>query len=139
MQLSEKQLKVQQRADKTLSFGCIYRRWEWYETIYPDPNTWFDENGELWETWQDYGLYENSDNDYLVPKDMREIIWHPMTRWRLCYLWLKWLDKDIHNNARSNMMDYMENNIDIFQQTVIEWDEKFTDLVLAFLETLPKE
>lgn len=138
MQLTKKQLKIQQRSDKTLSLWCIVKvsevkyhyNWLHDEEEYEEKLlqcTWYS----LWED-SDYPIQWCDECDY-------EIIWHPMTRWRLVWLWLKnWL-KDVVVNEYNNMIDYMEKDINTFNQTVLEWSEDFQDLVIALLETLPKE
>lgn len=140
MKLTEKQLKVQQRADKTLSFGCLIEKFSyWWPIIakvinHTEPqamaDTWdytedridirdeYDWNSTItdWEEWKDY-----------------TIIWHPMTRWRLNWL----LNKKL-THEWEDMMLYIDNNPDIMIQDIFTWSEEFTDLVIAFLETLPK-
>ena len=66
-------------ADKTLSFGCLYRVLDKDQTIYPNEYTWFDNDGNLWYTHKDYGLYDNEDNNTMVNKEDYVVIWHPVS------------------------------------------------------------
>lgn len=137
MQLTEKQLKVQQWADKTLSFGCITKYGiylgKWYEWWWPN-SMWYTHKEE-WDTRNiDYPRCSLDNCSHL--EEYR--IWHPMDYSRVLYLWLiSWL-KDKLSFEFSKMMDYIEENIIVLNQTVLERPEEFIDLVIAFLETLPK-
>ena len=123
MQLTQLQLDIMKWSDKSLTFWCIlwcdnvYKRYirtdDWWHHTCVD----FDD-----VIWWFYWFNEP------------EIIWHPMSRGRLCYLWLlqtceKWsIQEDIYH--------YFIGNEDLYQQTVLERDEETCKLVLSFLNTL---
>lgn len=147
MQLTDKQLKIMERADKTLSFGCIVqpsfttRRvkiakilahfWGGDYRVIERIDT--SKNAEEYENdfWHcEFHDYENW-SFY--------IIWHAMNRWRLCYL--RWIN---NTNVRSNsderkfMMMSMATP-EYLQQTVLDRPEELQDKVIAFLESLPQD
>ncbi len=150
--MTELQLKIQKRADKTLSFWCFV----WIRE-YTDEYTeaWLNEMGWQGETSlirvgsydyeTDYQniieVYESTweiIEDYI---DSIEIIWHPMNYWRLCFL----LTNDVELNTREwdiekrkQLQYYMDINRWTFQQTILEWPVEMQKLVLGFLETLPE-
>lgn len=144
MQLTEKQLKIQEFADKTLSFGCIVLR------LLHDDEQWnrvynlcylldFEEvriAGQKNFCMADLVKKEinNETND-----DRITIIWHPMNRGRLCYLrWINDIDVTNSDERKFMMMTFMDNP-KYLQQTVLDRPEELLDLVIAFLDTLPKE
>ena len=114
MKLSNKILYIQQRADKTLSFG--WKKWWWY-----------CEHG--WQAW--------------ISID-KHIIWHPMDYGRLQYLYVKsWLDmcrsdKNIFEKENEMVQHFMNNEREL-TKNVLSWSEDTLDIVISFLDTLPKE
>lgn len=126
MKLTDKQLKIQEYADKTLGFGCLIyneeREQYWY--IVSDENTYLP-SIDRWISW----YYNN------------KIIWHPMDYSRLDYLHRENKDNWYfdHLQAWEEILWYVSDNHEILLQTVLERSEEFIDLVITFLETLPKE
>lgn len=147
MQLTEKQLKIQEYADKILSFGCIVqpsfttRRvkiakilahfWGGDYRVIERIDT--SKNAEEYENdfWHcEFHDYENW-SFY--------IIWHPMNRGRLFYFHKKSNGSSEQFKYFDEMFNYFNQNLDCYQQTVLERPEELQDKVIAFLETLPKE
>ena len=64
-----------------------------------------------------------------------------MTRGRLCYLHKIHKDNRTfeHLQRREDLLWAVSDNWELYQQTVLDWNEDFLDLVIAFLDTLPKE
>jgi hypothetical protein len=114
--MSELSLKLMERADKTVSFGCYVI----------DTNTW--EVTRVFE--QVTRLYYHFD-----------VIWHPYWWERLMYFWRKTLhpnSTDDFNEARENVDNYRLDNTDLLLKPCIDRPEEWQQLAIDFLETLPK-
>lgn len=132
MQLTPLQLQIQERSDKTLSFWCLLDIKTLWDYDVSDVPYW------VLRAISDCDfIYWNEVFDFLDNTSFKyTIIWHPMNRWRLCYLYkdIKW-----YNEPWRYMFHYfkqVDNNC--CQQTVLERPVELQELVLNFLLTLPK-
>lgn len=144
MQLTEKQLKIQERADKTLSFGCIVQPnfsirkvkiakilahfWGWNYRVIERIDT--STNAEEFE--KDFWHCEFSDYENWS----FYIIWHLMTYSRLLYFMTIYKDCDL---LTDHIVEYVLKNPNVLNETVLERPEYLLDRVIDFLDTLPKE
>jgi hypothetical protein len=149
MNLTQKQLRIQSRADKTLSFGCII-------TLKQESD--YRHNHEMifcweWDRWDKYFLSNWDDAFNLYPyrfedlfiednegeaECLHKIIWHPMTRGRLSYLYLRHRNYDWAKESFDKlkaMFWFSDHNL--IQKTILERPEELQDLVIEFLECLP--
>ena len=132
MQLTEKQLKIQERADKTLSLGCIVERYKWeYETF------------ACLKAYSLYLEYAVVDWTHLYKETTTvdnfqkiKIIWHPMTYSRLLYFMTIYKDCDL---LTDHIVEYVLKNPNVLNETVLERPEYLLDRVIDFLDTLPKD
>lgn len=147
MQLTDLQLEIQKLwADKSVSFGCIIKR-KWDDPricVWQSAGYWFD-------LYQEYSIppikecqriwyidwYYDDENNHT---DEYEILGHPITRWRLCYLNNKInianinIDLAIDISNKFNAIETkMNNNPSLYNQDILEWDEKTLTLVRDFL------
>lgn len=113
-----------ERADKTLSFGCIVYEIPW--------------DNILWNQWWYYRYkWWRYDEDRSCDK----IIWHPYWFERIERFTLKFkgtLPYDSWVN-RLKVMHYIWNNPDLLLKPCIEFPIEWQKLVLNFLQTLPKQ
>jgi len=141
MKLTEKQLECMRLgANKTLSFGCmalvsskgsaeqhfyyidedlVFSDRNWVEDMCRDPRI-----RGIW--WVDVDSKR---------AEIIDIIWHPITRWRLCYLYQwKQSTETIKIIFQINNMLYKQPIM--YQQTILDRPEEIIDLVLSFLQSL---
>lgn len=126
MQLTNLQLEIQKLwADKTLSFSCIILSPEWNIYTVTSIINW-------------YVFLKEWTLPFTI--DKIEIIWHPITRWRLCYL--RQTDKSedtVVNWVKQKMEKWInlcwnfENNPELYNQTILERPEELQLLVRDFL------
>ena len=118
MKLTEKAIKCQELgADNTLSFWCI---------VYTKKDA-----SERWGFW----FYNKSDHEYYWSIDLN--IWHPLNRWRLCYLESK-------RSSVFNTFEYVAINVffskhpELYNQTILDrqHNDELMELILAFLLSL---
>lgn len=134
MQLTEKQLKIQEFADKTLSFGCmIMFRKHVCKVLWTHKNQFFGDK-ELID-YIGFPCPLDRCSDYVV-SDINEIIWHPMTYSRLLYFMTIYKDCDL---LTDHIVEYVLKNPNVLNETVLERPEYLLDRVIDFLDTLPKE
>lgn len=190
MQLTPLQLEIQQRADKTLSFGCLLKNIDctvWYKPmeygtyITARPFAWtgcaiFWDNREVvvpnvgtadmqqWELTVHDIVY---DITYRIEqwKEQKwdfntwckgiEIIWHPISRGRLCYLYFNLRNSKEKRNKfvlwKTNaevvkiydnydwLSVFFQDNEMLYNKTVLERPVELQSLVLSFLKTLQNE
>ena len=128
MQLTEKQLEVQKWSDKTLNFGCLVK----------EP---FD-NEYRYYIW--HLLPKDIENKILLWSHWYDCAWHPMTLWRLSYLYYEYkqwdnkTDKDI-DWAYILLWEAFSKQINHLEWNILTWSDDIIDFVLMFLSTLPKE
>lgn len=125
-------------ADKTLSFGCIV---EISDTYY-DAQKYKETN-----IWNRVKTLSNDiiEWDYIViwwtvKNKILQIIWHPITRWRLCYLNNKInianinIDLAIDISNKFNAIETkLNNNPSLYNKTILERPEETQLLVREFL------
>lgn len=135
MQLNSLQLECQKLwADKSLSFGCLYNYHNVILQIYPNNSQWFDDFGMLRQTYKDFWVYDNSDNDKLVDSDKYEIIWHPITYSRLCYLYM--INTNITEYSADlwfKVREYFNKELIYMDKNILERPEELQLLVRDFL------
>jgi hypothetical protein len=103
-----------------LSFWCIVKIVEW-DIVRITKCAWW---------W----IYYDNYLDFFDEWNIEKIIWHPMTRGRLCFL------SETHTEyvrEWNSLRDYFMYNSILYQQTVLERPEELQDLVIEFLECLP--
>lgn len=139
MELTDLQLEIMRLwADKILSFGCIVEISDTYYDAQKNKET---------NIWNRVKTLSNNiiEWDYIViwwtiKNKILQIIWHPITRWRLCYL--RQTDKSedtVVNWVKQKMEKWInlcwnfENNPSLYNKTILEWDEKTLLLVRDFL------
>ena len=128
MQLTPLQLEIQQRADKTLSFGCI---------VQVANCAWRKEEWDMywWHHLMRVGNEKREETSFLewiiTTKEVIESYWHPMN-WGRLYSFLY-----SHNCALEFVTLEQEfKKYNAYQQTVLERPVELQELVLAFLNTL---
>ena len=128
--MTDLQLKLMDRADKTKSFWCLINtKFDWVCTICDDKNyLWMKLYGWMWVIW----ILPNIDNQ------ITDIIWHPITYWRLCFLSETSPKETNIISAYIRMSLKFREYPDMIQKTCIEWNDEINNLVLDFLLTLPK-
>lgn len=136
--MTDLQLKIQQRADKTLSFWCFisWDNWanKWFECMVRVDYEWW-ERFIVTESWME--LWLNAPTWYYKKY---EIIWHPMNRWRLCYIVRVCHEKKIDHTMFDRVSEYhMKYDSEVLQWDVLTRPEDFQKRVLAFLESLPSD
>ena len=119
-------------ADMTLSFGCMlvkkFDDWSFYYNIIARVEKEYN---------YDIDMYYST-NWYNIPIWEYEIIWHPLTRWRLCYLRTA-SRPDNEEQSIEKMKKWMilyswfNDNPEFYQQNIVEWDEETIKLVKDFL------
>lgn len=146
MKLTDKQLKIMEWSDKTLSFGCIILQCNRHSriTAVQDEEDYFFLQTEM----DGNELYGSDDDGYLLwwyknlwfetCESLDDIIWHPMTRGRLCYLYDESGENIVSLGILAEIRVKLKKEKDT-HKTVLERSEEVQDLVIAFLETLPKE
>lgn len=125
MQLTDLQLEIMKLwSSKELSFGCIVEHksyWYWY-VLWNESYKFLSKNWTF--SW------------FAVDK----IIWHPITRWRLCYL--RQTDKSedtVVNWVKQKMEKWInlcwnfENNPELYNQNILTRNEDVLNLVRDFL------
>jgi len=116
-------------ADKTLSFGCMIK-WNFNRSYYI-----WDEN-RVFQYWDcaEMAMYTDEVPDYY------EILGHPITRWRLCYL--RQTDKSedtVVNWVKQKMEKWInlcwnfENNPELYNQDILTRPTETQLLVFYFL------
>lgn len=124
MKLTDLQLECMKLwADKTLSFGCIVIRWENIEwTIVT--NSWW---------WHFSIKFDDTTSSVRRNSSMDKIIWHPITRWRLCYLQAT---QKYNYKTRLTLDKNFFVNPALYNQTILEWNEETLLLILQFLKSI---
>jgi len=150
MNLTDLQLDIMKLwASKELSFGCICefvtkQYYDKYIVMYQ------------WISWKEKIFAEyislEKDMNWFYDTDWGfEIIWHPITRWRLCYLRRKLMEinknitdiktiaKEVFskeervNKARMCIDSYFFGNPSLYNQTILERPEELQLLIKDFL------
>lgn len=129
MIITEKLLKIQERATEHWRIWSIaYWREQWH---YPDVYCF---------VWPNEVYY---DNDWCILHwEQEKNYWMPMNRWRLCYLWLREIYSLREYTAwdkYESMEEVFRQNIEAYQQTVLERSDEIQSAVLEFLSCLPKD
>lgn len=121
-------------ADKTLARGCLLQevRWRFYVCIWEkeyDDIKWYSIVCASLD-WKAIRTVKDS--------DIKHIMWHPITWWRLYYLRYKNKEKQYPMVNWRKLSDYVFNNdIEIYNQTILEWSEEFwNNYLLPFLQSL---
>lgn len=138
MQLTEKQLKIQEFADKTLSFGCIvlHNTGDFYNKYSWQFYTFIEKTDELLNSHSKKEFYKLKSVKIPIDSEMLQIIWHPMTYSRLLYFMTIYKDCDL---LTDHIVEYVLKNPNVLNETVLERPEYLLDRVIDFLDTLPKE
>lgn len=125
-------------ADKTMSFWCIVNRIsngrsdKIYYILEPTPF------GKLhlssipfWSM-----MIEVSEDDISKSSWDKYIpLWHPITRWRLCYLQSTYNSTD--TSTRSRVRDYFELQNSLYDKSILERPEEFCEnILLPFLQSI---
>lgn len=136
--MTELQLKIQQRADKELSFWSLLMLDEkWYKTL----TRYVRDEREGWErfiiTEEGKEIRLNSPKGHHCT---HETIWHPMNRWRLCYIVRVCHEKKVDHTMFDLVSEYhMKYDSEVLQWDILTRPEDFQKRVLAFLESLPSD
>lgn len=134
MKLTEKQLECMRLGtDNTLSFGCLVLSKDFEERECLD--LWIETVEEFQEAiWRRPAKIETIESNYYGVNDVK-IIWHPITRWRLCYLSRKY--QNIWSMSNRHTVEYwLKQNIELYDKTILDRPEELIDLVLSFLQSL---
>lgn len=124
-------------ASKELSFGCLTNNWQYIYLC-------------KWDTFPNavMKLYEDNEEDlkfrWPFPQTTQNnyshdyIIWHPITRWRLCYLyWSMPIQKrtaEVYEKFNAMQLHFiLPDNTELYNQTILERTEEVNKLVLDFL------
>lgn len=168
MKLTDLQLEIQKLwADKSLSLGSLFHDKKYglcmitkYVRTGSSSSEWYDWVSCKWKlVFSDYREWElrfvilrtrenlvmrvdekiEMINDENI-KDTFEIIWHPITRWRLCYLrQTNKSDDTIVDWVKQKMEKWIslsfafEDNPELYQKSILEWDEQTQNKVRDFL------
>lgn len=130
MIITELQLKIQERSDKDLSFwSIVFDNWKYWVICHVDVDWYYHLSHYFWNS-AGVGHIEECDN-----------IGHPMTYWRLCYLYesidsIK--DKSVAEYPWLKVRVAMGKEPVSYGKTVLERPEEIQNLVLLFLQSLPK-
>lgn len=77
----------------------------------------------------------NRDSQSYEYDDSLEKVWHPITRWRLCYLQSIKNSKD--TSTRYRLKDYFELTNQLYDKTILDRPEDFCEnILLPFLESI---
>jgi hypothetical protein len=135
MNIKDLQLEcIKTWADKTLSFWCQLLRHtedgltQTYYIIWPWTHS------KRWISSMPFGSMDLEFNEDMISKsswDWYEIIWHPITRSRLCYIQSTRNSKD--TPTRYKLKELFEIKNSLYNQTILEWDEETINLVREFL------
>jgi len=125
-------------ADKTLSFGCILKDQFRYYYVWAEDRVFC-----YVSDWMQAGYTDDYRDE--------QIIWHPITWWRLCYLRRKLMEinknitdiktiaKEVFskeervNKARMCIDSYFFGNPSLYNQTILERPEELQLLIKDFL------
>lgn len=141
--MTELQLKIMDRADKTLSFGCeVMFLWT---TSYIWENTFVERTYERTLT-DKYGIHFYDWYDEYWPlkentRNFNKIIWHPYWFERILYLhWQKLPPSNSQQAINFQKIIYYikEKNQRPLLEKCTDWDEEWQQIVLDFLLSLPK-
>jgi len=138
MKLSELQLECQRLgADKTLSFGCIVETrpctlfwWclsRWVLCLYQ----WWD-IGVLFQNKYIYETTIQKEKSIVNDKFFSVIIWHPIDRWRLCYL-SKTSTREDFMEERYILAFLFKNNPELYQWNILTRPDEVLNEVRNFL------
>lgn len=140
MELTPLQLKIQKYADRTLSTWClIYEKIESKRNVVVYINS-FDVEDDTQQDCVNYLSWDQvkTTNWWRLVAD--NILWHPMSRGRLCFLWTIEQNKNfLMNNARNKMTRWFWKNLSMYQKNILERPEEIQKLVMQFLLTLTKK
>ena len=72
-------------------------------------------------------------NEYLVEQD--NIIWHPITYWRLKYL--RFTSTYCDDKSRIKVVLFFSKNVDLYDKNILERPEEFCqNILLTFLQSM---
>lgn len=123
-------------ADKTLGFGCMVGISDTYYDAQKNKET---------NIWNRVKTLSNDiiEWDYIViwwtiKNKILQIIWHPITRWRLCYLyWSMPIQKrteEVYEKFNAMQLHFiLPDNTHLLNQTILERPEELQLLVRDFL------
>ena len=120
-------------ADKTLGFGCMVEISDTYYDAVKNKETNIGRRLKIISN-------EMIEWDYIVvwwiiKNKILNIIWHPITRWRLCYLQSIKNSKD--TSTRYRLKDYFELTNWLYDKTILDRPEDFCEnILLPFLESI---
>lgn len=120
-------------ADKMLSKWCMFKAKNKNNDNY---NCVMLNNEYFWNEYDDIIesiILEKSNNKSLFK--IKKVIWHPITRWRLCYLQSIKNSKD--TSTRYRLKDYFELTNRLYDKTILDRPEDFCEnILLPFLESI---
>ena len=128
--MTELQLKIMERADKTLSFGCLLENEYSDDLLY-----WYTYLWE-WHSQREQMMFNRDNKSYDYDLKMK-IIWRPYWFERLIYLALNH-SIDNPNEQYIAVDNYICSNTSLLLKPCIDRPEEWQQLVIEFLETLPK-
>ena len=137
MELTELQLEIQKLwADKTLSYGCIVKS-KTDQSIY-EYNTYFPEDIIIRvDEYQVFTINDLLDWDVIRTieefDDIYKTIWHPITRWRLCYINSKIKTSPEKRKMRDEITYNFKLNPELYNKSILERPEELQLLVRDFL------
>ena len=137
--MTELQLEIMRLwADKTLGFGCMVEISDTYYDAVKNKETNIGRRLKIISNdiieWDYIVVW------WIIKNKILNIIWHPITRWRLCYL--RQTDKSedtVVNWVKQKMEKWInlcwnfENNLSLYNKTILEWNEKTQNIVKDFL------
>lgn len=133
LQLTELQLAIQERSDKTIEFWTIVKKNWVFGRVY-----WISKSN-IWIDFGDTSICCWIDSDY-------KNHWHPMPYWRLYQLYIMywpledsmlWFDIESYWwqwKPKSN-----KHPVDIYSQNILQRPVDFQEKVKKFLDSLPKD
>lgn len=159
MQLNSLQLECQKLwADKSLSFGCIVLVWSnsqvdnfswWYHNqynvreeqyfYYIDEDLVFSNRNWVEDMCRDpriRGIWSVDVDEQEA--HILDIVWHPITYSRLCYLTMIWVENPYeecnwNNELWAELQKQFDNNPELYNQSILEWWDEINTLVRDFL------
>lgn len=135
MQLTEKAIRCQELgADMILhTWNILQSYYDWtYHTLVKGERK---KNNCIYQVWvQNHSDYTN-DEDML---DSYKIIWHPLNRWRLCYLYM--ISNKTHRQTLffDDLWNIFDKNHMLYNQTILDrqHNDELMDAIEEFLFSL---
>ena len=130
MNLTPLQREIMQLwADKTLSFGCVVEISDTYydAKINKETNIW----NRIKIIWNDIIEWDYIVVWWIIKNKIIQILWHPITRWRLCYL--QSTKNSTDTSSRYRLKEHFELQNWLYNKTILDWDETTQIKVRDFL------